>query len=175
MVNSMIVGGVVAMTRQRVIGRGGSLPWRIPSDLERFKKITSGRPGENHAVIMGRTTWSSLPNQFRPLPGRLNYVLSRTPALALPGAEVHENLESALSSCHLQSVTHAWIIGGREVYSAALELIQILHITWVEADVEGDVRFPEYGLAEWRVVNEVKHMSEKDEHPTTYVMLERPL
>ncbi len=169
----MVVGGVVAMTRERTIGREGALPWRLPSDLRRFKRITTGEPGEEHAVIMGRATWMSLPDRFRPLPGRSNFVLSRTPGFVLPGAEVHSSIESALSSCQQQSITHVWVIGGREVYASALDHLQVLHVTWVEAEVDGDVRFPEFALSEWEVVTEEPIMVEGDDHPTTYAVLER--
>lgn len=122
---------------------------------------------------MGRATWVSLPDRFRPLPGRSNYVLSRTSDLVLPGAEVHDSIESALSSCQQKSITHAWVIGGCEAYRDALEHMRVLHVTWVEADVEGDVRFPEFDHSEWRTVEEVRQMAEGDDHYTTYVVLER--
>ncbi len=173
MSEQMVVGGVVAMTRERVIGRDGTLPWRLLSDLRRFKRITTGQSGEEHAVIMGRATWDSLPDRFRPLPGRSNLVLSRTPGFVLPGAEVHSSIESALSFCQQQFMTHAWVIGGREVYASALDHLQILHVTWVEAEVDGDVRFPEFALSEWDVVTEERTMAEGDDHPTTYAVLER--
>ena len=172
-VEQMVIGGVVAMTRDGTIGREGALPWRIPSDLLRFKRITSGEPGEEHAVIMGRETWMSLPSRFRPLPGRSNLVLSRTPGFVLPEAEVHSSIESALSSCQQQSITHAWVIGGREVYASALDYLQILHVTWVEAEVDGDVRFPEFAPSEWEIVEEESIMVQGDDYPTTYVLFKR--
>ena len=115
----------------------------------------------------------SLPDRFRPLPGRHNLVLSRSNNLVLAGAIVHDSLDSALSACKNDSVTHVWIIGGCEVYRAALSSIEVLHVTWIESEVEGDVKFPDFNLSEWSVVSEQECMSELDEFPTTYAVFKR--
>ena len=89
-----MIACVVAHSRNRVIGRDGDLPWHLPADLRRFRELTSG-----HAVVMGRRTYESLPDRFRPLPNRRNLVLSRDPSFRAEGAEVFADLASALAAC----------------------------------------------------------------------------
>ena len=131
---------VVAHSRDRVIGRDGDLPWHLPSDLRRFRELTGG-----HAVIMGRRTWESIPDRFRPLPGRRNLVLTRDASYEAPGAEVFGDLASALAACE----GDAFVIGGGRVYGEALPLADRAFVTRVDADVDGDVFFPELPAAEW--------------------------
>jgi dihydrofolate reductase len=136
-----VVALVVAHSANRVIGKSGELPWHLPSDLRRFRELTSG-----HAVLMGRKTYESLPDAFRPLPNRRNLVISRNPDLAAPGAEVHPSLEAALDACGRD----CFVIGGEAVYAAALPLADRLYVTHVEGDAEGDAFFPAIDDARWR-------------------------
>jgi dihydrofolate reductase len=121
-----------AQSANRVIGRDGALPWRIPEDMERFRSLTMGA-----TVVMGRLTWESLPARFRPLPGRRNVVLTRTPGYDAPGAEVVGSLEEALASAEV-----VWVAGGAAVYAAALGVADVLEVTDVDLEVEGDVTAP---------------------------------
>lgn len=136
---------IVACSRDGVIGRDGDLPWHLPSDLKRFKALTEG-----HAVIMGRRTWESLPERFRPLPGRRNVVLTRSADYEAPGAEVFPSLSAAVAAV----AGSGFVIGGGQVYDEALPLARRAYVTHVEADVEGDTFFPDLVPAEWSLADE---------------------
>ncbi|MFI2752709.1 dihydrofolate reductase [Cellulomonas sp. P22] len=132
---------VWAQSPDRVIGRNGALPWRVPEDMAHFRALTSGHP-----VLMGRATWESLPARFRPLPGRDNLVLSRTPGYAADGARVLASLDDALV---LVDGRDAWVIGGGALYASALEHADRLEVTEVDVHVEGDAFAPEIDPAVW--------------------------
>ena len=132
----MRLGLIAGLGRNREIGRDNGLLWHLPGDLPRFKALTMG-----HAVIMGRKTWDSLPERFRPLPGRRNIVLSRQPALQLAGAEVFRSLDEALAACAGDDTV--FVIGGAQIYAQALPLADRLELTEVEADFpDADAFFP---------------------------------
>jgi len=136
-------GAIVAMTRDRVIGVDGKLPWHYPQDLRRFKQRTM-----NCAIIMGRVTWDSLGRN--PLPGRRNIVISRT---GVTGVECHNTIEAALATC---AGIDTWFIGGAQIYQAAMPYIEVLDVTFVPDKVEGNdaVRFPEIDWTQWKAVEE---------------------
>jgi dihydrofolate reductase len=136
---------VAAVARNGVIGRDGGLAWSHPADLKHFRSTTQG-----HAVLMGRKTWDSLPERFRPLPGRRNLVISRQAGLALPGAEVHASLPAALQA--LAGVARVYVIGGGEIYRQALPLADELVLTEIDADLEGDTHFPALDPRTWQAV-----------------------
>lgn len=129
-----IVAALGATTR--VIGRKNELLWHLPEDLKRFKRLTLGHP-----VVMGRKTWESLPPQARPLPGRRNIVVTRQAGYAAPGAEVAASLEAALARTEGEEV---FVIGGGELYAAALPLADTLYLTLVDDEPAGDAYFPVY-------------------------------
>lgn len=132
-------GAIVAMTRDRVIGVDGKLPWHYPEDLRRFKQRTMGC-----AVVMGRVTWDSL--NRKPLPGRRNIVISRA---GVAGVECYDGVAAAIAACGDEDL---WIIGGAQTYQAAMEYIDVLDVTFVPDVVEGDVvRFPDVDWGRWRV------------------------
>ncbi|WP_040792148.1 dihydrofolate reductase [Nocardia paucivorans] len=134
------VGLIWAQTPRGVIGADNAIPWRIPEDMARFKAVTMGHP-----VVMGRRTWDSLPERFRPLPGRRNIVVSRRSTWAADGAERVGSVEEALRSTHPEDV---WVIGGGEIYRLALPHATELLITEVDSDIPGDTYAPTLGL-EW--------------------------
>jgi dihydrofolate reductase len=134
---------IAAMGTNRVIGKDGQLPWRLPEDLKRFKALTLGHP-----VIMGRKTHQSI---GRPLPGRRNIVVSRQAGLALAGCEVAGSLEAALALLPDDGPL-PFVIGGEAIYRAALPLASELLLTLVPAAPEGDVRFPELASGVWEEV-----------------------
>lgn len=134
---------VVARASNGTIGRDGALPWRLPTDLRRFRELTLG-----HTVLMGRKTFQSLPPAFRPLPGRRNIVLSRDQGFAAQGAEVQRDLRSALAACSSRCV----VIGGGATYADTLALAGRVHVTEVDAHVDGDAFFPELAPLEWGCV-----------------------
>lgn len=145
MKNSLPLCLIAALADNRVIGRDNQLPWRLPADLKHFKALTLGKP-----IIMGRKTWDSL---GRPLPGRLNLVVSRQPGLQLEGAEVFASLEAAIVRAeqwaHEQGVDELMLIGGAQLYQQALPLAARLYLTRIELSPEGDAWFPEFDAAAW--------------------------
>ena len=128
---------MAAVARGGVIGRENAIPWRIPQDLEHFKKLTTG-----HAVVMGRRTWDSLPDRFRPLPGRRNVVVTRNPDWSADGAERAGSLDEALAL--LDSAPQVYVIGGGQLYAEALPLADELLLTEIDADFAGDTWFPDW-------------------------------
>jgi dihydrofolate reductase len=170
-----IAVGPVARARNGVIGRGGALPWRLKSDMALFKATTLGKP-----VIMGRKTWESLPR--RPLPGRLNIVLTRDGSYEelgkAKGALVCERFDDAVQIAREQAeddgVGEVCVIGGADIYAIALPKAQKLYITEVDAEVEGDVRFPAFDESRWSDVRrEAFPAGEEDEFPFVFRVLER--
>ncbi|MGD9953377.1 MAG: dihydrofolate reductase [Burkholderiales bacterium] len=131
---------VAAVAANGVIGSEGRLPWHLPEDLRHFKQLTLGHP-----VVMGRKTWESL---GRALPGRENIVVTRSPGYEAADAHVAASLEAALALCAGQSVV--FVIGGAELYAAALPLADGLVLTEIHRDYPGDVRFPDFDRAAWR-------------------------
>ncbi len=139
---------IVAQSENRVIGRNNKLPWNLPEDLRYFKQVTMGKP-----IIMGRKTYESI---GRPLPGRLNIVITRSRDYARTGIEVVHSLDEALaqaaSFCEINGQAEALIIGGADLYAQALPLTQRLYLTQVHATVEGDAFFPHLAGNAWREV-----------------------
>ena len=126
---------IVAMAKNRVIGRQNRLPWHLPEDLKRFKKLTMGQP-----VIMGRKTYESI---GKPLPGRTNIVLSRNAGFHPPGVVVVREFQDALDHARSLGADEAFVIGGAEMYRLALPLADRLYVTRVKGHFEGDSLFPE--------------------------------
>jgi dihydrofolate reductase len=129
------IGMVWAQSSDRYIGTGGGLPWSLPEDLAHFREVTMGSP-----VIMGRATWDSLPGRFRPLPGRLNIVLSRrADDDAVEGAALARDVDEALA---LTGGGDAWVIGGGQVYEAFMPYADRIELTQVDVVVTGQTRAP---------------------------------
>jgi dihydrofolate reductase len=134
---------IVAVAKNRVIGKDNQLIWNIPQDMAHFKALTAG-----HTVLMGRRTWESLPPRFRPLPGRRNIVISRQAAYAAPGAELADSLENALALAAADETV--FVIGGEQIYRQAMAVADRLEITEVDLAPAGDAWFPEIPASEWR-------------------------
>ena len=143
---------IYARSRNNVIGVNGDLPWHLPEDLAHFKRTTLGQP-----VIMGRVTWESIPEKFRPLPGRTNVVVSRQTGFNAPGAQVVSSLQAAIDLFPADDVV--WLIGGAQLYAQAMPLAQQLVITEIDADYEGDAFAPVLNTAEWTEVQRTSHTS----------------
>jgi len=124
-----------AQARGGVIGRGGGIPWHLPEDMARFRSLTLGHP-----VVMGRRTWDSLPARFRPLPGRRNLVLTRSPDWRADGCETLSDPGGLLQKCEHSALV--WIIGGAEIYRLFEPLATRAEITEVDIDVDGDALAP---------------------------------
>jgi dihydrofolate reductase len=140
---------IAAVAQNGVIGANGKLPWHLPEDLKHFKKLTLGHP-----IIMGRRTWESF---GKPLPGRENIVISRKPGYEAPGASVAATLEGAVALCTGEPL--AFVIGGAEIYAAALPLANALVLTEIHEAREGDTKFPEWDRKAWRVSQKETHTS----------------
>lgn len=136
---------VAAVARDGVIGRGNRIPWRLPEDMAHFRELTTGHP-----VVMGRRTWESLPDSFRPLPDRRNVVVTRNPDWTAEGAERVGSLEEALAL--LEGEPQVFVIGGAELYTSALPRADELLLTEIDADIDGDVYFPHWEQAEFEEV-----------------------
>ena len=148
MTNRLPLCLIAALAENRVIGRDNQLPWHLPADLKHFKAKTLGKP-----IIMGRKTWDSL---GRPLPGRLNLVVSRQAGLQLEGAEVFATLDAARERAEAwareQGVEEVMLIGGAQLYEQALPIADRLYLTRVALQPEGDAWFPAFDEAQWHCV-----------------------
>lgn len=159
------------MAENRVIGCDNRLPWRLPNDLKRFRRLTVGHP-----VIMGRKTYESI---GKPLPGRTNIVVTRTRGYLAPGCAVVDSLEAALKAA--DEAPHdppehreAFVIGGAELYAQTLPLAQRIYLTLVHAEVEGDTFFPEFDLSGWCEVSREDHgPDEQHAYAYSFITLER--
>lgn len=161
---------VVAMDRNRVIGREGDLPWRLPSDLKHFKRVTLGKP-----CLMGRKTWESLPF---PLPGRPNLVLTRNTAYEADGADVFSDVNVMIGRgfelAGAAGVDEVMLIGGAQLYASLLPHLDRLYVTHVEAEVDGDAHFPVIDLKIWQITAQSDQIqSSKDDHAFKTVIYDR--
>jgi dihydrofolate reductase len=157
---------VAAVAENGVIGLDNRLPWHLPADLARFKRLTMGKP-----IIMGRRTWDSLPGL---LPHRTHVVVSRNSALRAEGAQVARGLDYALAL--VGDADEVMVIGGAELYRQALPLCARMHLTLVHADMQGDTFFPEYDPVDWVEVSRQPHpANERNPHDFSFVELRRRL
>lgn len=138
-----VVALIVAVAENGVIGRDGKLPWRIPEDMKWFRERTAGRP-----LIMGRKTWESFPK--RPLPGRTNIVITRDASYKAEGAVVVTSLKAALDVAYREEPEEIMVIGGAEIYRAALPVARRVYLTSVHGEIAGDTHFPPIDRSEWR-------------------------
>lgn len=155
---------IVAMSQNRTIGRNNQLPWYLPGDLKYFKQATMGKP-----IIMGRKTWDSI---GRPLPGRMNVVISRNPEWSAPAgtvgaASLNEALKKAEAHAELEGGDEVMIIGGGQIYTEALSAVDRMYVTKVHADVDGDAFFPEVNWGEWEEIGR-EDFSASDDNPYDY-------
>ena len=155
---------VVGMAENRVIGRDGDLPWRLPADMARFRSLTMGKP-----IVMGRRTHESI---GRALDGRRNIVVSRRPGYHSPGCTVVASLEAAFEAA--SGAAEAAVIGGAGIYEHALPFATRIHLTLVHASIEGDVRFPQIDTGEWREVARIERAAdERNGYDMSFIELVR--
>ncbi|WP_432455948.1 type 3 dihydrofolate reductase [Agarivorans sp. QJM3NY_29] len=160
----MKVAMIAAMAKGRVIGLDNQMPWHLPADLKHFKTVTMGKP-----VVMGRLTYESI---GRPLPGRLNIVVSRNPHLSIEGVTVVNQLEDALQLVADQA--EVMIIGGANIYQQCLALADKLYLTLIDKDLEGDAYFPDYTQYQWQEMAREQHPADdKNPHPYEFINLHR--
>jgi len=146
----MNLAGIVAYSQNRIMGVNNQLPWHLPDDLKHFKALTTGK-----TVLMGRKTYDSI---GKPLPNRRNIVLSRDKNLQVPGCEVISSLDALFDS-----QDEIFIIGGAEIFKILLPKIQTLYLTEVQANIQGDVFFPQLNATEWREISR-EHHPQDDKH-----------
>jgi dihydrofolate reductase len=155
---------IVAMGKNRVIGFNGAIPWRLPNELQLFKRVTMG-----HHIIMGRKTWDSI---GRLLPGRTTVIVTRQKNYAVAGAVIASSLETALAACGDDG--EVFVIGGGELYKRALPLARRIYLTTVDVEPAGDTHMPEFNRTDWREVSaESFAADEKHAYAYRFSMLER--
>ncbi len=160
----MKISLIAAVAENNVIGKNNDLIWHLPNDLKYFKKITLG-----HHIVLGRKNYLSIPEKYRPLPGRTNIVLSRNHNFQAPGCIVFDSLEKAVEYARNHNETELFIIGGGEIYKQALDknIVNRLYITHVHEQFDGDTFFPEIDFSEWNLVSK-QCFTKDDKHPHDY-------
>lgn len=148
---------IVAMAKNRVIGADNRIPWHLPSELRLFKTVTLG-----HHIIMGRKTYESI---NRLLPGRTTVIVTRQPGYQVPGALIAHGLEDAIAACGDDD--EVFVIGGGELFKAALPLADRIYLTTVDAEPAGDTHMPEFDLGQWRETSFQSHPAD-DQHCYAY-------
>lgn len=156
-----MVSLLVAYAHNRVIGKDNDLPWYLPADLRRFKELTTGHP-----VIMGRKTFDSIiARNGKPLPNRTNIVVTRDPDYGFDGAMVTNDLDEAIMMAQPQGET--FVIGGAEIFRQTISLADRIYATEIDADIAGDVQFPEFDRVLWQEVSRESHEPD-DKNPYRY-------
>ncbi len=148
---------IAAVARNGTIGKNNELLFRLPEDMQHLKRTTMGHP-----VIMGRKTWDSIPERFRPLPGRNNIVVTRNPQWQAEGALATTSLQAALNQ--LGDAPKAFVIGGAELYALALPLADELVLTEIDRDYDGDVHFPAWDRQQFTEVSRETHHAGEPNH-----------
>ena len=158
---------IVAMDKDGCIGRDNGLPWRLSSDIARFKKLTEG-DGFN-SVVMGRRTWDSLPDRFRPLPERVNIVMSRDTDWGDEGSITALYVGRAIEIAFAEGSEECWIIGGAQIYEMFMDRVEEIHVTEVQTRDSGDVFFPKWDQTQWsQQLIESVGADEENEYDSTY-------
>ncbi|MCK5918294.1 MAG: type 3 dihydrofolate reductase [Cocleimonas sp.] len=164
----MKISMIAAMAHQRVIGKDQKMPWHLPADLAFFKKTTMGSP-----LLMGRKTYESI---GRPLPGRLNLVVTRNPELTIAGCEIVTSLAQALDIADKKSnkCNEIFITGGADLYNSFLPQADRLYLTLIDAELEGDTYFPDYTQYQWHQIERIEHQADdKNIYPYSFITLDR--
>jgi dihydrofolate reductase len=162
----MIISLIAAVSDNGVIGKGNEIPWKLSTDLKRFKMFTSGK-----AVIMGRKTFESI---GEPLPNRINIILSKDKKFKPAKTVVFSELGDALNFAADNQLEEVFIIGGAQIYEATIDMADRIYLTKVHAQIEGDAYFPDFDMADWDVEDE-EHVpaDDKNQYPSTFYLLEQ--
>lgn len=160
-------GIIAAVSDNGVIGKNGNLPWHLKTDLQRFKQLTDG-----HCVIMGHKCYNSI---GKPLPNRINIVVSSNQELEIPGCIVKPSLQYAVDFANSRNDSSPFIIGGGSLYRQSINIVNYMYLTQVHTNIEdGDVFFPEYNLNDWNIISSENFKADKDnDYDTTYMVLQR--
>ncbi len=154
----MIVSLIAALTTNRVIGKNNDLPWRLPDDMKYFMQTTKG-----HTVIMGRKNYDSLPDKFKPLPNRMNIVVTRQKELKAPGCTVVHSLDKAIELAKAANENEVFNIGGAELFTLGLGNADRLYLTEIHTEIQGDTYFPILNKSEWNETSRTHHAAD-DRH-----------
>jgi dihydrofolate reductase len=165
----MIVSLIVAAAKNNVIGKDNQMPWRLPDDMKYFRDKTMG-----HCVIMGRKNYDSVPEKFRPLPGRTNIIVTRQKDFSAPGCIVVHSIEEGLEKAKQKNESEAFIIGGGEIFRQALGMADKIYLTKIYRTFDGDVFFPSINMKEWKEES-AQHFKadEKNKYDYSFVVLSR--
>lgn len=167
----MIISMIAALSKNRVIGKNNDLPWKLPDDMKFFMDTTKG-----HHAIMGRKNYESIPHKFKPLPERVNIVVTRQKNFHAPGCIVVDSLEKGLEIAKQNQETETFVIGGAEIYRLGLPYANKLYLTEIDAVIEGDTYFPEFDQREWRQLSRVHHDADaRHKYPFDFVVYEKIL
>ncbi len=157
---------LVAMAKNRVIGKNNALPWHLSADLKHFKALTMGHP-----IIMGRKTYESI---GRPLPGRTNIIMTQQKSYQVAGAITVNSIDDALKVCQkgVGGNSEVFLIGGAALYRKTLGLCHRIYVTEIYQDFDGDTFFPEFDMEEWQEISREKHFLEDDKLEYHFVILD---
>lgn len=165
----MTISLIAALARNRVIGRNNDLPWHLPDDMKYFMQTT-----KSHHVIMGRRNYDSIPEKFRPLPNRVNIVVTRQKSLTLPNCTVVHSLEEAVAIAREAGEQELFIIGGAAIYQLGMPIAQRLYLTEIDATLSGDTYFPEFDKQAWKETARQHHPAdERHAYAFDFVIYER--
>jgi dihydrofolate reductase len=165
----MTISIIVAASENNVIGKDNTLPWHLPNDLKYFKDKTMG-----HCVVMGRKNFESIPDKFRPLSGRTNIVITRQKDYRPQGSIIIHSIDDAIQFAKEQGETDCFVVGGGEIFKQSIHLCDVIYITRIHQQIEGDIFFPKLNPAEWKEVSrEDFKADEKNEYDYSFIKLLR--
>jgi dihydrofolate reductase len=165
----MHVSAIAAVSKNMVIGKNNDLPWRLPDDMKFFMETTKG-----HHVIMGRKNYDSLKDKYKPLPDRVNIVITRQQDFNAPGCVVLNDIDKAIDIAEAAGEDECFIIGGAEIYKLAMPRTNRLYLTEIDAEIEGDTFFPAVNKNEWKEVSRKHHdKDEKHKYAFDFVIYEK--
>ena len=148
----MIISLIAALSQNRVIGKNNDLPWHLPDDMKYFMQTTTG-----HHVIMGRKNYDSLPEKFRPLPNRTNIIVTRQEDFIAPGCTIVNAIKKGIAIAEKAGEPEVFIIGGAQIYTQGMNLVQRMYLTEIQADINGDTYFPEVSIKKWKETSRIHH------------------
>jgi dihydrofolate reductase len=154
----MIISLIAAVSKNLIIGKNNDLPWHLPDDMKFFMNTTKG-----HHCIMGRKNYDSIPDKFKPLPNRTNIVVTRQKNFQAPGCIVVNDIHDGLAIAMTNNETEAFIIGGAEIYRQAMDVTQRMYLTEIQANIDGDTRFPSFDKKWWKETKREHHEAD-DRH-----------
>lgn len=166
----MIISAIAALSKNKVIGRNNDLPWKLPDDMKYFMETTRG-----HHVVMGRRNYDSLRGRFKPLPERVNVVITRQKDFLADRCVVVHSMEDAIDVARRAKERECFIIGGAEIYKLSLPYVTRLYLTEIDAVVDGDTYFPEIDLRDWKEVKRQHHPADdRHQYAFDFVLYEKP-